>query len=118
MLKSLRPWIPGNPHDRSVGGFRIRNGSGRGPMSRSFYQRMKERGEGPRETFLSALKIIITPQDELAWQEARADPRDAGARLAKAEAMRRERARKAGRTSLAGPNHVSKTRRRAEELDA
>jgi integrase len=89
----------------------------RGPMSRSFYQRMKERGEGPRETFLSATKIIITPQDELAWQEARANPRDAGARLARAEAMRRARARKAGRVSAAGPNHISKKRRRAEELE-
>jgi hypothetical protein len=109
MLKSLRPWVPGNPNDRSVTGFRIRNGGARGPMSRTFYYKMKAEGIGPRETFLSATKVIITPADELAWQERRANPRGTEARLiAKAEEMRRSRGRKAGRAAAQSPRHISK----------
>ena len=34
-------WVPGNPNDRSVTGFRIRHGSSRGPMSRRYYYELK-----------------------------------------------------------------------------
>jgi hypothetical protein len=106
---SKSPWIAGNPNDRSVTGFRIRNGSSKGPMSRAFYYAMKARGVGPRETYLSPNRIIITPPDEAAWLEARATPRGTEARLiAKAEAMRKARGRKAGKAAAASPHHVSK----------
>jgi hypothetical protein len=111
MLKSLRPWIAGNPNDRSVTGFRIRNGSARGPMSRTFYYKLKMVGLGPRETFLSPGKTIISAADEAAWQEARANPSSTEAKLiAKAEEMRRHRGRKAGAAAAASPRHVSKKR--------
>jgi hypothetical protein len=109
MIKSLE-WVPGNPNDRSVTGFRTRNGGAKGPMSRSFYYGMRKRGIGPRETFLSPTKVIITPTDELAWQQARSHPHGTEAKLiAKAEEMRRSRGRNAGRASVASPRHVSKT---------
>lgn len=112
MLRSLRPWVPGNVNDRSVTGFRIRHGTARGPMSRTFYYAMKARGEGPRETFLSVGKVIITEADEAAWEEQRANPRGTESRLiAKAEEMRRSRGRKAGRAAVASPRHVSKKRK-------
>jgi hypothetical protein len=108
-------WVPGNPNDRSVTGFRIRNGGARGPMSRTFYYAMKKRGEGPRETFISFNKTIITERDELAWQERRATPSDTEARLiARAEKARRSRGRKAALASAASPRHVSKQRARAK----
>jgi hypothetical protein len=67
-------WIPGNPNDRSVTGFRIRNGSAKGPMSRTLYFGMKARGDGPRETYITPNRIIITAADEQTWLEARANP--------------------------------------------
>jgi hypothetical protein len=109
MLKSSLEWVPGNPNDRSIGGFRIRNGSGTGPMSRSFYYTLRKRGIGPRETFLAPTKVIITPADELAWQQARSHPHGTEAKLkARAEKMRRDRGRKAGAAAVASPRHVSK----------
>jgi hypothetical protein len=105
------PWMPGNPHDRSVTGFRTRNGSSKGPMGRTFYYGMKARGEGPRETYITPNRIIITAADEAAWLEARANPSGTEARLiAKAEAMRKARGRKAGRAAAASERHVSKRR--------
>jgi len=117
MSTCLCSWIAGNTHDRSVTVFRIRCGGAKGPMSRAFYYRLKARGEGPRETYLSPGKIIITSADERAWLEARANPSDTEARLiAKTEAMRKTRGRKAGRAAAASPRHVSK--RRAHETKA
>jgi hypothetical protein len=116
MSTCLCSWIAGNPNDRSVTGFRIRNGGAKGPMSRAFYYRLKARGEGPRETYLTPDKIIITAADERAWLEARANPSDTEARLiAKTEAMRKARGRKAGRAAAASPHHVSKRPRRSVE---
>jgi hypothetical protein len=112
----LAPWVAGNPNDRSVTGFRIRNGNARGPMSRGFYYKMKKRGDGPRETYLSPDRIIITAADEAAWLEARANPRGTEARLiAKAMESRKARTRKAGKASVASPYHY--TKRRALEAE-
>ena len=117
MSKFSRPqWIPGNPNDRSVTGFRIRNGSSKGPMSRAFYYAMKARGLGPREISLGLNRIIITAADEAAWLEARANPGDTEARLiAEIEAARKARGRKAGRAAAASPRHVSKRARGSAE---
>jgi hypothetical protein len=105
----LAPWVAGNPNDRSVSGFRIRHGSARGPMSRGFYYKMKRRGDGPRETYLSPDRIIITPADEARWLEARSNPQGTEARLiARAEAARKIRACKAGRAAIASPRHATK----------
>jgi len=92
---SAEAWVPGNPNDRSVTGFRIRCGSAKGPLSRGVYYRMKAEGLGPRETYLSPHRIIITAKDEAEWLEARANPQGTEARLiAKAEeAQRSARAR-------------------------
>ena len=52
-------WVPGNPNDRSVRGFRIRHGSARGPMSKSAYYVMKSQGRGPVEIQVRGV-IVIT----------------------------------------------------------
>jgi hypothetical protein len=71
-------------------------------MPRSFYYKQKARGDGPRETYISAHRIIITAKDEAAWLEARANPCGTEARLnAKAAEMRKARAQKAGRAAIA-----------------
>jgi len=109
MSKVSIEWQPGNPNDRSTKGFRIRNGTSKGPMSRAFYYKLKRRGDGPRETYLSPGRVIITAKDEAAWLEARANPCGTEARLlAKAAEMRRARAQKAGRAAVASPLHRSK----------
>jgi len=104
-------WIPGNPNDRSVTGFRIRHGSARGPMSRRFYYEMKKSGLAPVETTVNK-KVIITAAAEADWEAARTNPTGTEARLqAKAKAQRVARAKKAGQVAAASPNHVSKRRR-------
>lgn len=116
MSKSPSPWIPGNPNDRSITGFRTRNGTSKGPMSRVFYYALKARGAGPRETHLTPSRIIITAADEQAWLEARANPSGTEARLiAKAATMRKERGRKAGKAAAASPRHVSKRKLQSSE---
>lgn len=106
-------WTPGGDNDRSITGFRIRHGSGKGPMSRRFYYSLRAKGLGPRETVLAPKKIIITKSDELAWEKARASPKGTEARLhAMAAARRLEIATMGGKASAEGPNHVSKQGRR------
>lgn len=115
MSKVSIEWQPGNPHDRSITGFRIRQGNARGPMSRAFYYKMKARGDGPRETYLSPGRVLITAKDEAAWLEAKSNPQGTEARLAaKASAeMRKARAQKAGKAAVASPLHRSHRWRRA-----
>jgi hypothetical protein len=104
-------WLPGDPRDRSVTGFRIRNGGSHGPMSKTKYYKLKKEGRGPRETFLGT-QSIITPQNELAWQEARANPKGTEARLLAAEAKRRSaRARSAAVAAMKSPLHPANIRR-------
>jgi hypothetical protein len=99
---------------QSVTSFRERHG-----LSRTLYYSLKQQGRAPRETFLTAHKIIITAKDEARWLAARANPRGAEARLiAKAAEMRRARARRAALISVASPRHVSKRGRVAVEAEA
>jgi hypothetical protein len=105
-------WVPGNPHDRSITGFRIRHGSARGPMSRNLYNKLKRSGRGPKESYADGV-IYITPADECAWDEARSNPRGTEAKLvARMKQMRHQRALKAGRAAAASLKHISKRRRR------
>jgi len=105
------PWVPGNPNDRSIEGFRIRHGGKRGAMSRKFYKTMKDDGIGPRETVIGNL-TIITVSDELAWEQARANPTGTEAEIvAKRREWRHKRAVKAGKAAAASPKHISKRRR-------
>ena len=102
-----------DPNDRSVTGFRIRHGSARGPMSRTLYYRLKKAGRGPREIRVTPTMIIITPEDELAWHDSLAHPRDTEQRLiAKVDARRLARAKKAAAASAASPRHVSKKKKK------
>jgi len=88
-------WVPGNPNDRSILGFRIRNGSSRGPMSKQRYNSLKKKKRGPRE-IRDGNTIIITPEAEEEWKRARASPKGAEARLvAREDRARRQRAKDA-----------------------
>jgi hypothetical protein len=105
-------WVAGNPNDRSIRGFRIRHGGSRGPMSTSFYNRLKKEGRGPRESYADG-KVFISVEAEQEWDRARANPTGTEARLiAKMKERRHQRALKAGRAAAASPRHVSKRGRR------
>src|SRR5262245_36732556 len=93
-------WVPGNENDRSILGFRIRNGGARGPMSKSQYKSLQKSGRGPRE--IRALNtIIITPEEEAEWRRERTEPKGAEARLrAREDRARKQRARNAGRKGV------------------
>jgi hypothetical protein len=114
MAQQDPPWAPGDPRDRSIHGFRCRHGTRPGrPMSVATYQRIQHAGRGPRETILLPGITIITAPDEARWDEERANPVGAEARLvAKMKAARVAKARKAGRAAAMSPRHVSKQRRR------
>jgi hypothetical protein len=117
LINPDRPeWVAGNPNDRSIRGFRIRHGTSRGPMSASFYNRLKKAGRGPKESYVDG-KVFISVENEEAWDRARSDPSGTEAKLiAKMKAMRHRRALKAGRASAASAKHVSKQgpRKRAQ----
>ena len=101
-------WSPGNPHDRSVRGFRVRHGSARGPMSVAFYNKLKRKNLGPVETVVGTT-ISISPEDERAWDDARRNPTGAeAARVAATRARWHKRALAAGKAAVESPNHVSK----------
>ena len=103
-------WVPGNVHDRSVLGFRIRHGTSRGPMSVAFYNKLKRASLGPVETVVGTT-ISISPQSEQAWDDARRNPTgDEAARVAATRARWHERALKAGKKAAKSPIHVSKLR--------
>jgi hypothetical protein len=105
-------WIVGNPNDRSVTGFCHRHGSAKGPMGRSFYNKLKKRGLGPRETVIGG-KTLISAADEAAWDEARANPVGDEAKLVDAvKKWRHRRALKAGAAAVASSRHVSKRRKK------
>ena len=102
-------WVPGNPNDRSVRGFRVRHGGARGPMSVTLYNKLKKLGLAPRETIVGNV-VIITVDDERAWDNARSNPTDDTELKLIAETRRRwhRRALAAGRAAAASPIHVSK----------
>jgi hypothetical protein len=102
-----RDWLPGNPNDRSITGFRVRNGSARGPMSKKFFYSMEKAGLGPRVKRVLG-KRIITPAAELAWQEAQDAPISDRMRAERSEV--RSRAAKLG---LQSPGHPANRRRGA-----
>jgi hypothetical protein len=98
-------WSPGNPNDRSITGFRIRNGSARGPMSKKFFYAMKQAGLAPRiKRVLS--KQIITPAAELEWQVAQDAPISEKVKAARSEARRR-----AAKLGLQSPDHPANVKR-------
>jgi len=112
MAQDDTPWAPGDPRDRSIFGFRARHGSRRGPMSTATYCRLRNSGRGPNETVLTPGMVIITAEDEIAWDRARANPTGKEAQLvAKMRAARVARAQKAGQAAAMSPRHVSKQRK-------
>jgi len=60
---ATRPRLP-LAERRTVDGFCYRN-----DLSKSFYYEIKRKGKGPRERWVDG-KVLITPEDELAWQRA------------------------------------------------
>ena len=91
-------WVPGNPNDRSVRGFRIRHGSSRGPMSKSAYYVMKSQRRGPVEIQVHGV-TIITAKAEAAWEKANEKPTGALARLVARVAKARRKKAKAARAA-------------------
>ena len=101
-------WVPGNPNDRSIGGFRIRHGSARGPMSIHFYNTLKRAKRGPKETVVNGV-IMILPPDEAAWDEAMRNPTgDEAARIAARRELWHRRAKTASKAAVESAEHVSK----------
>jgi hypothetical protein len=108
-------WVPGNPNDRSITGFRTRHGGARGPMSKTKYAKLKKEGRAPRESWLGPNDVIITKADEEEWDRARAEPVGTEARLvAKAKEIAAAKIKMATRASMASPRHVSKQKRRRQ----
>ena len=100
-------WVPGNPNDRSIGGFRIRHGSARGPMSIHFYNTLKRAKRGPKETVVNGV-IMILPPDEAAWDEAMRNPTgDEAARIAARRELWHRRAKTAAKAAVESAEHVS-----------
>jgi hypothetical protein len=104
-------WVKGGDGDLSVTGFRYRNGSASGPMSLKLYNSLKRRGLGPKESIVGS-KVVVFPEHERAWREARANPTgEEAARVAELRAKWHRRALAAGRAAAASPIHVSKAGR-------
>jgi hypothetical protein len=110
-MEDKRDWLPGNPHDRSITGFRIRNGGPKGPMSKKFFYKMDKAGLGPVVKTVFGRKQI-SPAAELAWQEAQDAPISDKVKAARSEA--RSRAAKLG---LQSPDHPA-NRKRARKNEA
>lgn len=93
-------WVPGNPFDRSVYGFRVRHGGRKGPMSKTKYFTLRKAGLGPQEQFIGGM-IRITPEAEAAWDAAMMAPKRSGAaaRLAWREARAQQAKKKSKRKS-------------------
>jgi hypothetical protein len=113
-MRRPSPYQPGSPQDRTQTGFCIRHG-----WSKSKYFREKNAGRGPKETVDGARTIRIMPKDEAAFDRARANPNSTEQRLLqRMQANRIAQAKRAAAASLAGPNHVSKQRRRQAQAAA
>ena len=103
--------VPGSPFDRSIEGFRLRQG-----LSRSTYYRLQAAGRGPAETRISIRKVVITPSAEKAWELAMANPTGTEAKLvARMKAAAQRQAKIGGAAALASSKHVSKRGQRIEE---
>jgi hypothetical protein len=77
-------------------------------MSITLYRKLQKSGLGPRETVVGAT-IIILPEDERAWDDARRNPTDTEKKLIERTRQRwHKRALKAGAAAVKSPNHVSK----------
>jgi hypothetical protein len=104
----MNAWVNGGAGDCSVDGFRHKNGSGSGPMSKKFYRDLQAAGLGPKETVIRG-KVFVFPEAEAEWRTARSNPGDAEQKLiAKTRERWRRRAKAAGRAAAASPVHVSK----------
>jgi hypothetical protein len=92
-------WIPGNPNDRSIAGFRLRHGGRKAAMSKSKYYSMRKAGIGPVEQIIGRMRRI-TPEAEREWDErmmaAAAASGDTATRLARRE-LKRARKTKVGK---------------------
>jgi hypothetical protein len=106
---AMTVWVPGNEHDRSPKGFRIRHGGSRGPMSLTLYNKLKKAGRGPVETVVGNVSVIL-PVDERAWDDARRNPTDEIEQksIAATRARWHERALVAGKAAAESSIHVSK----------
>ena len=110
-------WLPGNPNDRSVYGWRIRHGGSHGPMGSSKYHQLKKEGRGPRETIIGG-KILITVADEAAWDKSPPKGDEPKHQLDERAEGRRERAKKAAAAAILSPLHISNVRRRKSQAAA
>jgi hypothetical protein len=99
-------WSPGNPNDRSITGFRIRNGGSKGPMSKKFFYKMDRAGLGPVVKTVFGRKTI-SPAAELAWQEAEDTPISDKVRAARSAVRSR-----AATLGLQSPGHPANRKRR------
>jgi hypothetical protein len=98
-----------------VKGFRIRHGGSRGPMSITLYTKLKKSGRGPRETVIGNV-IVILPEDEKAFDDARRNPDDTELKsIEKTRERWRKRALVAGAASVRSPKHISTTKRRMKK---
>jgi hypothetical protein len=101
-------WVKGGVGDCSIDGFRHRNGSGSGPMSKKFYRDLQALGLGPKETVVGG-KVFVFPEAEAEWRAARTNPTgDEAKRVAAVRAKWHRRALAAGRAAAKSPKHVSK----------
>jgi hypothetical protein len=107
MSTSDRDWVPGNPFDRSVSGFRHRHGTSKGPMSKSKYHSLKKAGRAPREMELGGM-ILITPEAEAEWERVNTAPKGALQRLAQREAADRSRRAKHAGQCLAAQRRAKR----------
>jgi hypothetical protein len=107
----LKDIVPGSQFDRSITGFRLRQG-----LSRSTYYRLQRAGRGPRETRISLRQVVISPTAEAAWEAAMVKPTGVEAKLvAKMKAAASAQAKKGARAAVASSTHVSKRSLQAAE---
>jgi hypothetical protein len=83
-------------------------------MSRPFYNKLRERGLGPKE-MRHGNWVRISHQERLEWQRCMANPDDVATKAIQQNKDRMAaRGRKAAAVSVASPKHISVTRRQAK----
>lgn len=106
----MNVWVKGGAGDCSIDGFRQRNGSSSGAMSKKFYRDLQALGLGPKETVVGG-KVFVFPEAEAEWRAARTNPTgDEAKRVAAVRAKWHRRALAAGRAAAKSPKHVSKAK--------
>ena len=107
----MKDIVPGSQFDRSITGFRMRQG-----LSLSTYYRLQRAGRGPRETRISLRQVVISPTAEAAWEASMVKPSGAEARLvSKLKADASAQARKGAAAAKLSAKHVSKRSLQAAE---